>query len=51
VIPDAHRPHRVRLDIIRVPVAGTLATEEWPAEFVDDTDPEPHHPYPVATRG
>jgi hypothetical protein len=51
VIPDARRPHRVRLDIIRVPVAGTMATEEWPAEFVDDTDPEPHHPDPVATPG
>ena len=41
VIPDPRRPHRVRLDIIRIPVVDAAATEQWPA---DDTDPEAHHP-------
>lgn len=43
VIPDARRPQRVRLDIIRIPLASTLPTEEWPTEIIDDTDPEAHH--------
>ena len=47
VVPDPRRPHRVRLDIIRVPVAAEMVTEDWPAGLADDADPEPHHPRPV----
>jgi hypothetical protein len=47
VIPDGRRPHRVRLDIIRIPCAYDVTTEEWPRPVADDTDPEPHDPSTV----
>ena len=48
VIPDLRRPHRVRLDIIRVPSAEHPVTEDWPDGVPDDADPEPHpDPLPV----
>lgn len=47
VIPDAHRPHRVRLDIIRVNCTDHPATEDWSDSTVDDADSEPHLPHPT----
>jgi hypothetical protein len=47
VIPDARRPHRVRLDIIRVPCPDVPATEDWSDAAVDDADSDPHLPRPA----
>jgi hypothetical protein len=47
VIPDARRPHRVRLDIIRVNCVDHPPTEDWSDGTVDDADAEPHLPHPT----
>jgi hypothetical protein len=44
VIPDGHRPHRVRLDIIRIPWAYGIETQEELRPLADESDSEPPDP-------
>jgi hypothetical protein len=41
VIPDERRPHRVRLDIIRIPSAYDVPVQEESRDLVDEADTEP----------